>query len=35
MYQDLKEIYWWNNIERDVANFVSKCIAYQQVKIEP
>ncbi|KAF3659076.1 hypothetical protein FXO38_07330 [Capsicum annuum] len=26
MYHDLKEIYWWNNIKRDVANFVARCM---------
>ncbi|KAF3670933.1 putative sulfate transporter 3.4-like [Capsicum annuum] len=26
MYHDLKEIYWWNNMKRDVANFIAKCL---------
>ncbi|KAF3643286.1 hypothetical protein FXO38_20699 [Capsicum annuum] len=34
MYQDLKTLYWWNNMKRDVADFVSKCLNYQQVKVE-
>ncbi|KAF3663690.1 hypothetical protein FXO38_10525 [Capsicum annuum] len=34
MYHDLKAIYYWNNIKRDVANFVSKCMNCQQVKVE-
>lgn len=34
MYHNLKEIYWWNNIKRDVTNFVAKCIVCQQVKVE-
>ncbi|XP_070002489.1 uncharacterized protein [Nicotiana sylvestris] len=25
MYHDLKEVYWWNNMKKDVANFVAKC----------
>ncbi|XP_070022988.1 uncharacterized protein [Nicotiana sylvestris] len=34
MYHNLKEIYWWNNMKRDVADFVAKCPNYQQVKAE-
>ena len=29
MYHDLKDIYWWNGMKRDIANFVSKCLTYQ------
>ncbi|XP_070016043.1 uncharacterized protein [Nicotiana sylvestris] len=25
MYHDLKEIYWWNGMKRDVADFVTRC----------
>ena len=25
MYRDLREIYWWNGMKRDIADFVSKC----------
>ncbi|XP_060190599.1 uncharacterized protein LOC132619842 [Lycium barbarum] len=25
MYHDLKKVYWWNNMKRNVANFVAKC----------
>ncbi|XP_070023015.1 uncharacterized protein [Nicotiana sylvestris] len=32
MYHDLKEVYWWNNMKRDVADFVEKCPNCQQVK---
>ncbi|XP_070006050.1 uncharacterized protein [Nicotiana sylvestris] len=32
MYHDLKEIYGWNNMKRDVADFVAKCPNCQQVK---
>ncbi|KAL0562064.1 hypothetical protein IC582_002514 [Cucumis melo] len=32
MYQDLKRIYWWRNMKREVAEFVSKCLVCQQVK---
>ncbi|XP_070005296.1 uncharacterized protein [Nicotiana sylvestris] len=34
MYHDLKEIYWWNNTKKDVADFVAKCPNCQQVKAE-
>ncbi|XP_070014021.1 uncharacterized protein [Nicotiana sylvestris] len=34
MYHYLKEIYWWNNMKKDVANFVAKCPNCQQVKAE-
>ncbi|KAA0042132.1 ty3-gypsy retrotransposon protein [Cucumis melo var. makuwa] len=26
MYQDLKRVYWWRNMKREVAEFVSKCL---------
>ncbi|KAA0048617.1 ty3-gypsy retrotransposon protein [Cucumis melo var. makuwa] len=32
MYQDLKRVYWWRNMKREVAEFVSKCLVFQQVK---
>ncbi|KAL0546476.1 hypothetical protein IC582_016386 [Cucumis melo] len=32
MYQDLKRVYWWRNMKREVAKFVSKCLVCQQVK---
>ncbi|KAL0536771.1 hypothetical protein IC582_025732 [Cucumis melo] len=32
MYQNLKRIYWWRNMKREVAEFVSKCLVCQQVK---
>lgn len=34
MYHDLNEIYWWNNMKKDVANLVDKYIDFQQVKVE-
>ncbi|XP_070002503.1 uncharacterized protein [Nicotiana sylvestris] len=34
MCHDLKEVYWWNNMKKDVAVFVEKCPNCQQVKAE-
>jgi len=34
MYRDLKEYYWWPNMKREIAEFVSNCGICQQVKIE-
>ncbi|GKE16938.1 retrotransposon protein, putative, ty3-gypsy subclass [Tanacetum coccineum] len=34
MYRDLKQNFWWNGMKQDVARFVAKCLACQQVKIE-
>ncbi|KAL4016977.1 hypothetical protein IC575_024648 [Cucumis melo] len=32
MYQNMRRAYWWRNTKREVANFVSRCLVYQQVK---
>ncbi|XP_031741315.1 uncharacterized protein LOC116403827 [Cucumis sativus] len=32
MYQDLKRVYWWRSMKREVAKFVSKYLVCQQVK---
>ncbi|TYK07716.1 pol protein [Cucumis melo var. makuwa] len=32
MYQDLKRVYWWRNMNREVAEFVGKCLVCQLVK---
>ncbi|WMV54613.1 hypothetical protein MTR67_047998 [Solanum verrucosum] len=34
MYHDLREIYWWNGMKRDIAKFVARCSNCQQVKAE-
>ncbi|WMV41129.1 hypothetical protein MTR67_034514 [Solanum verrucosum] len=34
MYRDLLEVFWWNGMKRDIANFVVKCPNCQQVKEE-
>ncbi|KAA0040368.1 ty3-gypsy retrotransposon protein [Cucumis melo var. makuwa] len=32
MYQDLRCVYWWRNMKREVADFVSRCLVCQQLK---
>ncbi|KAJ8770746.1 hypothetical protein K2173_021393 [Erythroxylum novogranatense] len=34
MYHDVKGIYWWPGMKKDVAQFVSTCLTCQQVKFE-
>jgi hypothetical protein len=34
MYMDIKELFWWNNMKREIAKFVSECHACQRVKVE-
>ncbi|XP_070032593.1 uncharacterized protein [Nicotiana tomentosiformis] len=34
MYRDLKEVYWWNDMKRNVADFVARCPNCHQVKDE-
>ena len=34
MYRTLKEYYWWSEMKREVAEYVSKCFICQQVKAE-
>ena len=34
MYHDLKLIYWWDGMKKDIAEYVAKCTNYQQVKAE-
>jgi hypothetical protein len=34
MYRDLKHHYWWPNMKREIAEYVSKCGICQQVKVE-
>ncbi|XP_071939216.1 uncharacterized protein [Coffea arabica] len=34
MYQDVKGLYWWDGLKRDVAKFVQTCLVCQQVKAE-
>ncbi|GKV48698.1 hypothetical protein SLEP1_g55501 [Rubroshorea leprosula] len=34
MYRDLRGTFWWNNMKREIADFVAQCLTCQQVKIE-
>ncbi|KAG8499237.1 hypothetical protein CXB51_005743 [Gossypium anomalum] len=34
MYNDLKQLYWWPRMKRDISDFFSKCLICQQVKAE-
>ncbi|KAK5785605.1 hypothetical protein PVK06_040207 [Gossypium arboreum] len=34
MYNDLKQLYWWHGMKRDISDFVLKCLICQQVKAE-
>ena len=32
MYRDIRETYWWNNMKREIAQFVEQCLTCQQIK---
>ena len=34
MYQDLKKLYWWDGMKKEVAQFVQTCLTCQQIKVE-
>nr|GEU31663.1 putative reverse transcriptase domain-containing protein [Tanacetum cinerariifolium] len=34
MYQDLKKLYWWQNMKSEIATYVSKCLTCAKVKAE-
>ena len=34
MYQDLRETFWWNNMKREIGQYVARCLVCQQVKME-
>ena len=34
MYHNLKNTYWWGDMKRKIAQYVSQCLICQQVKVE-
>ena len=34
MYHDIKKMYWWPGMKKEIVEFVSKCLICQKVKIE-
>ena len=34
MYQDLRQLYWWEGMKHDVSDFVMRCLTCQQIKAE-
>ena len=34
MFRDLRDLYWWTNMRRDIAHFMEQCLTCQQVKAE-
>ena len=34
MYRTLRDHYWWRGMKREIAEFISKCLTCQQIKIE-
>ena len=34
MYSDMKQLYWWLGLKRDIVKFTTQCLVCQQVKAE-
>ena len=34
MYSDMKQLDWWSRLKRDIVEFITQCLVYQQVKVE-
>ncbi|XP_070049299.1 uncharacterized protein [Nicotiana tomentosiformis] len=33
-YHDIKDVYWWNDMKKNIAEFVAQCPSFQQVKVK-
>jgi hypothetical protein len=34
MYPDMKRLFWWPGMKKDIVEFVSKCLTCQNIKVE-
>ena len=34
MYHNIRDLYWWDELKKDTADYVSKCLTCQQMKAE-
>ena len=34
MYYSIKDLYWWDGLKKNVADYVVKCLTCQQMKAE-
>ncbi|XP_070040418.1 uncharacterized protein [Nicotiana tomentosiformis] len=34
MYHDIKDVYWWIDMKKNIAKFFAQCPSFQQVKVE-